>query len=146
MRCTERRLTPATVASLRPVQWVVSPGGCPSARSTTRCRRKRRLAGPPGLVTQEALDALRREAGLPAPDDGLRFARPAHHLKGAAALRRGEDDVGPPDMLLGRIAIRDDRPQPTAILRRDGDDDPCSHPKSLNRFGRFGNRPNESDH
>jgi hypothetical protein len=22
----------------------------------------------------------------------------------------------------------------------------CSHDESLNRFGRFGNRPNESDH
>ena len=29
---------------------------------------------------------------------------------------------------------------------RDLDDNPCSHPESLNRFGRFGNRPNESDH
>src|SRR6266550_7397502 len=36
MRCTERRLTPATLASSRPVQWVLSPGGGPKAKSTTR--------------------------------------------------------------------------------------------------------------
>src|SRR5580704_6541562 len=34
MRCTERRLTPAALASSRPVQWVLSPGGGPKARST----------------------------------------------------------------------------------------------------------------
>src|ERR1700737_1461618 len=33
----ERRLTPAAFASIRPVQWVASPGGGPSARSTTLC-------------------------------------------------------------------------------------------------------------
>ena len=35
-RCTERRLTPAALASSRPVQWVISPGGGPKAKSTTR--------------------------------------------------------------------------------------------------------------
>ena len=30
--------------------------------------------------------------------------------------------------------------------RRDVDDNSCSHAESLNCFGRFGNRPNESDH
>jgi len=37
IRCTDRKLTPVAFASIRPVQWVVSPGGGPSARSTTRC-------------------------------------------------------------------------------------------------------------
>jgi hypothetical protein len=37
MRCTDRKLAPAAFASIRPVQWVASPGGGPSARSTTRC-------------------------------------------------------------------------------------------------------------
>jgi hypothetical protein len=49
-------------------------------------------------------------------------------------------------MLLRRTAIRDDRLKPTAIFRRDVDDYPCSHAESLNCFGRFGNRPNESHH
>ena len=33
MRCTERKLTPAAFASIRPVQWVASPGGADSAKS-----------------------------------------------------------------------------------------------------------------
>ena len=36
MRWTERSDMPAALASIRPVQWVASPGGGPSARSTTR--------------------------------------------------------------------------------------------------------------
>jgi len=51
-----------------------------------------------------------------------------------------------PDMFLGRAAIRDDRFKPTAILSCDLDDNLCSHAESLNCFGRFGNRPNGSDH
>jgi len=48
--------------------------------------------------------------------------------------------------LMRRTAVRDDRLKPTAIFRRDVDDDPCSHAESLNCFARFGNRPNESNH
>ena len=33
----------------------------------------------------------------------------------------------------------------TAIFRRDVDDDPCSHPESLNCFARLGNRLKEAD-
>jgi hypothetical protein len=46
IRCTERRLT--AVASIRPVQWVASPGGGPSARSNHSLHgasRQRLLAG-----------------------------------------------------------------------------------------------------
>ena len=34
----------------------------------------------------------------------------------------------------------------TAIRSGDSHDNACSHKESLNCFGRFGNRPNESDH
>src|SRR6266487_3401516 len=37
MRCTDRKLTPAAFASIRPVQWVASPGGGPVTRSMTSC-------------------------------------------------------------------------------------------------------------
>lgn len=111
-----------------------------------RVGRQRRLAGRPGLVAQQPVDALGHEAGLPTPDHGLGPARPAHDLESAAALGRGQDDLRPPDVLLRCVAIRDDRLQPTAILGSDCDDDACSHPNSLDRFLRFGNRPNESDH
>ncbi len=49
MRCTERRLTPAALASSRPVQWVLSPGGGPKARSTTRRTVLGGSGGLPGL-------------------------------------------------------------------------------------------------
>jgi hypothetical protein len=55
-------------------------------------------------------------------------------------------DICAPDMLLRRAAVRDDRLKPTAIFRRDVDDNPCSHAESLHRFDRFGNRPKESHH
>lgn len=58
LRCTERRLTPAAFASIRPVQWVVSPGGGPSARSTTLCTVPVGSGGLPGFRSCRAL-ALR---------------------------------------------------------------------------------------
>ena len=58
----------------------------------------------------------------------------------------GKDDLGAPHMLLPRTAIRHDRLKATPIGSRDVDDNSCSHAESLNCFGRFGNRPNESDH
>ena len=74
------------------------------------------------------------------------LARTTHDLSGAAAIGSGEDDIGTPHVLLRRAPTRDDRLKPTAICPRDVDDNSRSHPESLNRFGRFGNRPNESDH
>jgi hypothetical protein len=49
-------------------------------------------------------------------------------------------------MLLRGIAVASHRLQAETILRRDRDLDPCSHPKSMNRFGPPRNPPNASDH
>jgi hypothetical protein len=49
-------------------------------------------------------------------------------------------------MLLWCAAIRNDRLKTAAIRARDVNDNSRSHNESLNCFGRFGNRPNESDH
>src|SRR5262245_40774732 len=66
MRCTDRRLTPAAFANIRPVQCVTSAGGDPSARSITRrCGWQWLLAGLAGFVAQKAIDALAHEALLP---------------------------------------------------------------------------------
>ena len=111
-----------------------------------RVGRQRRLAGPARLVAHQTLDALRHEACLPCPDHGLRLARPAHDLGGATPIGGGEDNVRTPDMLLRRAASGDDRLKATTIFPRDVDDDPCSHRRSLNQFGRIGNRPYASDH
>ena len=48
---------------------------------------------------------LRHEALLPAPDAGLRLAGPAHDLVGAEPVGRQQHDLGPPDVLLGGVAI-----------------------------------------
>ncbi len=74
------------------------------------------------------------------------FARPPHDLGSATAIGGREDDLGTPNMLLWRAAVRDDSLKSTVIRSGDIDDNSCSHNESLNRFGRFGNRPNESDH
>ena len=109
-------------------------------------RRKWLFAGLARLVAREPFDALRHEPRLPSPHHGLRFARSAHDLSGAAAVRRRENDGGAPHVLLRRAAIRDDRLKPMAIRSGDVHDNACSHDESLNCFGQFGNRPNESDH
>jgi hypothetical protein len=48
--------------------------------------------------------------------------------------------------LLRRAPIRDNLLKPTAIASRDVNDNSCSHARSMNCFGRFGSRLNESDH
>jgi hypothetical protein len=149
MRWTDRKLTPAAFASARPVQWVASPGGGPSAKSTTRCAVSGGSGGLPGLrVLSRASPSTpsRHEPCLPPPHHRFRLARAAHDLGSPAALGGREDDFGPPNMLLRSAAIRNDRLKPTAIFRRDVHHNSCSHNESLNCFGRFGNRPNESDH
>ena len=49
-------------------------------------RAKRRNARGAGLVAQQAVDAFRHEALLPAPDAGLRCAGLPHDLVGADAV------------------------------------------------------------
>jgi hypothetical protein len=109
-------------------------------------RRKWLFAGLARLVAREPFDALRHEPRLPSPHHGLRFARSAHDLSGAAAVSRGKDDVGAPDVLLRGAAIRDDCLKPMTIRSGNVHDNSCSHDKSLHCFGQLGNRPNESDH
>jgi len=109
-------------------------------------RLQRWLARFAHLVARQPINTLLHKPRLLAPHHRLGFARPAHDLGGPAAISGGKDDLGAPHMLLRRAAIRDDRLKPTAIHWGDVDDNSCSHDESLNCFGRFGNRPNESDH
>src|SRR6202521_2240844 len=133
MRCTERRLTPAALASSRPVQWVLSPGGGPKARDhpLNGVGRQRGLTRLARLVAQQPFDALRHEPRLPGPHHRLRFIGPAHDLGSAAAVGGGKDNVGPPHVLLWCAATRNDRLKPEAICSPDVDDNSCSHNESL---------------
>src|SRR6266487_4006107 len=49
MRCTDRKLTPAAFASIRPVQCVASPGGGPVTRPMTSCTVSAGSGALPGL-------------------------------------------------------------------------------------------------
>ena len=78
-----------------------------------------RFAGLAGGIAQQALDASLDEAFLPAP-----HCRPAD--PGASGdrgdlqpLGRAEDDPSPRHVLLGAVAIGDDRLQTSTILSRD---------------------------
>ena len=83
MRCTDRKLTPAAFTSIRPVQWVASPGGGDSAKSTTRCTPATGSGGLPGLrvlsrvrpATPSALNRAchRHTTGLALPDRRIIF-------------------------------------------------------------------------
>src|SRR6188472_4340208 len=46
---------------------------------------------------------------MPAPHAGLRLARPAHDCDCAEAVGAEQHDLGPPDVLLGRVAFADQR-------------------------------------
>ena len=59
----------------------------------------------PRLDAQETIDAFCGEALLPAPYAGLRFAGLADNFDSPDAIGTQQDDHGPPDVLLGRIAI-----------------------------------------
>jgi hypothetical protein len=103
--------------------------------------------GLPGLrVLSRSKPSTPSAMNLPSPDHRLGSAGSAHDLGRAAAVGGGKDDLGAPNMLLRRATVGDDRLKPTAIRSRDVHDNSCSHAESLNRFGRFGNRPYESDH
>lgn len=63
------------------------------------------LALMPAAVAQETFDAFCGEALLPAAYACLRFTGLAHDLDSPDAIGTQQDDLGPPDVLLGRIAI-----------------------------------------
>src|SRR5262245_50284400 len=96
---------PTALASIRPVQWVASPGGGPSARSTTRCMVATGSGRFPGLrvlsrVSPAIPSAMNRACQR--HTTSLDLPRTAHDLGGAAVVSRGEDDFGAPDVLLRR--------------------------------------------
>src|SRR3954451_5490007 len=113
----------------RPVQCVVSPSGSVSVRATIRSP----TSGPNGamprarLVAKMAVDALCREALLPAPNGGLALARPSHDGRCAETVCCRQHDRGPPDMLLRAVAVRDDGMKPVTVRGGHCTCDPGGH-------------------
>ena len=130
MRWTELTLMPAAFAIIAAVQWVASAGGSVSGQRDHPLRHlgpERRDARGPRLVAQETFAAFLGEALLPAPDAGLRLARPAHDRDRAEAVGAEQHDLGPPDVLLGRVAVADQRLQAAAVGGRDVEGDSGAH-------------------
>ena len=90
-------------------------------------RPERRDARGSRLVAQEAVVTFLHEAFLPAPDTGLRLAGLAHDLVGADAIGAQQHDLGPPDMLLRRIAVPRERLQTATITGLESDGNSVSH-------------------
>jgi hypothetical protein len=151
-KCTEPILVPelandviddgvdgSLAASSGPTLTHVSPvcsvpagsGGLPGLRVLSRVS--------PSTPSAMKRACQRHTTGLALPD-----RRMISDVPQPSAVAR--DDFGAPDMLLRRVAIGHNRFKPRTVARRDLDHNSCSHNESLNCFGRFGNRPNESDH
>lgn len=106
---------------------------------------------PAGVPGQPLVDP-RMLVGRIVVDDGVDYfpcrdllldrVEEANELLVAMAL----NDVGAPHVLLRRAAIRDDRLKSMAVRSSDVHDNSCPRAGRLNCFGRFGNRPNESEH
>jgi hypothetical protein len=90
-------------------------------------RTERRDARGARLIAQQAVVTSLHEAYLPAPHTGLRLAGLAHDLVGADAVRAQQDDLGPPDMLVRRVAIPRQRRQTAAISGLESDGNSGSH-------------------
>src|SRR5215211_5173886 len=79
------------------------------------------------LVAKKAVDALCREALLPAPDRGLALARPSHDGRCAETVCCRQHDRGPPDMLLRAVTVRDDGMKPVTVRGGHFNGDPGAH-------------------
>jgi len=79
-------------------------------------------------VTEKAIDAFCREPLLPAPNAGLRLARPAHDLMRSNAVRAQKDDRRPPHMFLGSAAVPDHFFKTNAIAGADCNQNTGAHP------------------
>ena len=87
----------------------------------------RRLAGRPRLVAQQAVDARLHEPRLPTPDARFRRGNCSHDRVRADAIGAEKNDAGPPDVLLGRVAVGDDGFKPLAIGVVEGDGYTVAH-------------------
>jgi hypothetical protein len=90
-----------------------------------------RLAGLAGGIPQQAVDTPQGEAPLSAPDRRPADADPARHLGDAEALGRMEDDSRPQHVLVGTVAIRHDRLEPSTIVTGHDGADILGHPASM---------------
>ena len=78
-------------------------------------------------VTITGLDAFGGEALLPAPDAGLGLGRPPHDLDRAEPGGAEQHDLGAPDVLLGGVAVADQRLEAALVRMRNFNGDTGAH-------------------
>ena len=100
--------------------------------------RDRRLARRSGLVAQQARDTRLGKPFLPAPNGCLRLARGGHNGLRTEVIRSQQDDPRPPDMLLGRVPIGDDRFKPSVVRGRNIDGNSRAHDTDSHRGNQAG--------
>src|SRR5882724_8798390 len=150
MRCTELTLTPASLAIALAVQWVVSPGGSPRVRATTRAA----ISGPRGAMREGRVlsrsrpstpSSMNRSCQRHTADAGR-----AHDLGCARPVGGQKHDPGAPDVLLRAVPIRHDRVQADAGGGAYVYGDACSHPPDSHRLKPAGipirTQPSDFDH
>ena len=74
----------------------------------------------PRLVAKQAFEPFFKEPFLPAPDASLGFARASHDLVGADPIGGEQNDLSPPNVFLGSVAIFDESLELPPISRRNG--------------------------
>src|SRR5215212_11284240 len=153
IRSTELGLIPTISAMAAAVQWVASRGGSVAVNSTTRsmmaCARGGMRGGRVLSRSEPATPsghALADEPLPPAPDARLALAGPPHDFGGAVAVRRGQDDPRPPDVLLRAVPVRHDRLQTGTVLGGQLDPDPFAHPRDVGMPVAEGNPPLDAIH
>jgi len=107
---------------------------------------QRRLAGLAGRIPQQAVDAGPGKAPLPAPHRRPADAGAPGDIGDRQPLGGVEDDSRPGHVLLGAIAIGDDRLETGTILSRDQRTDFLSHGGSISPSRPFVNPLNASVH
>jgi hypothetical protein len=90
-----------------------------------------RLAGWPGGLAQQAIDAFGHEVRLPAPDRRLAFAGLPLDRHRADPIGAQQHNPRPPHMLLRAVPRADHRFQPLSVARTKPDLYPLPHPARL---------------
>ena len=88
---------------------------------------QRRNARRARFVAEKTIDAFLHEPFLPAPDAGLRLARPAHDLMRSDAVRAQKDDSRPPHMFLGGAAVSNHSFKTKAVRGADYEGNSSAH-------------------
>ena len=92
---------------------------------------QRRLAGLAGGIAQQTVDPGLGEPPLPAPDRRSADPGAPRDLGDIQSVGRAQDDPSPRDVLLGAVAIGDDRRQTSTVLSRDQRTYDLSHEPSI---------------